>query len=97
MAHSKVGQMVYKQDLKKAVKMDILMVLSAVDSKGNNLAVRWVAIRVVTKVVWRVAVKAFFSVEMTDMLMVSLLAEQLVSEMVVQKDVRRAVRKVLRS
>ena len=40
MAHSKVGQMVYKQDLKKAVKMDILMVLSAVDSKGNNLAVR---------------------------------------------------------
>ena len=40
--------------------------------------------------------KAFFSVEMTDMLMVSLLAEQLVSEMVVQKDVRRVERKALR-
>ena len=56
--------------------MDILMVLLAVGSTRNHLAVKRVSMWVAANMVWRVAMKAFFSVEMTDMLMEALSAVQ---------------------
>ena len=85
-----------KQAERKAVTMDTLMVLLAVDSTENNLAVKRVAIWAAATVVWKVAVKAFFSVEMRDTLMESFSAVQLVSESVAYTDTRRVDRKALR-